>query len=236
MSTRQRTTTVVTSSVSPSAFGQSVTFTATVAASAPGAGTPAGTVTFKQGSNVLGTITLDANGQATFTTTALPVGSLHITAAYSGSVNWSASTSPALTQTVTKDNTATALTSSSDPSVNGHSVTFTATVTANAPGGGIPSGKVAFMDGTKKLGAVALDATGHASFATSKLAIGNHKITAVYKGSSDDNTSTSPVVVQTVNSLAQAQRAARRRRRRLRASGVPASSLPHSLGFRSGQS
>jgi hypothetical protein len=38
------TTTTVASSVNPSVFGQSVTFTATVNAAAPGAGTPTGTV------------------------------------------------------------------------------------------------------------------------------------------------------------------------------------------------
>src|SRR5439155_299947 len=41
------TTTGLTSSVQPSVFGQPVTFTATVAAKSPGAGTPTGTVTFK---------------------------------------------------------------------------------------------------------------------------------------------------------------------------------------------
>src|SRR5207253_402671 len=49
------TTTAVASSANPSAFGQSVTFTATVAATAPGAGTPTGTVTFKDGASTLGT-------------------------------------------------------------------------------------------------------------------------------------------------------------------------------------
>src|SRR5262249_56922774 len=40
------TTTSVTSSLNPSVYGQSVTFTATVSANAPGSGTPQGTVTF----------------------------------------------------------------------------------------------------------------------------------------------------------------------------------------------
>ena len=47
------TTTAVTSSADPSVVGQSVTFTAIVTASSPGLGTPAGTVTFKDGTTTL---------------------------------------------------------------------------------------------------------------------------------------------------------------------------------------
>src|SRR5207249_12223372 len=52
---------------SPSVYGQSVTFTATVTATAPGAGTPTGTATFKDGLTTIGTGTL-AGGSATFST------------------------------------------------------------------------------------------------------------------------------------------------------------------------
>ena len=55
------TTMVVASSASPSAFGQSVTFTATVSAAS---GTPTGSVIFKNGTTTLGTVPLDANGVA----------------------------------------------------------------------------------------------------------------------------------------------------------------------------
>ena len=68
---------------------------------------------------MLGTGTLNANGQATFTTATLAVGSSRITADYNGSGNFNASTSATVTQTVTKDNSATALTSSKNPSVEG---------------------------------------------------------------------------------------------------------------------
>src|SRR5262249_12746323 len=77
----------VTSSLNPSPPGQPVTFTATVAAVAPGAGTATGTVTFKDGSSVLGTGSLQLiNGvdQATFTTAALGGGSHTITAGCAG--------------------------------------------------------------------------------------------------------------------------------------------------------
>src|SRR5205823_1161246 len=60
--------TVDLSSANPSLSGQPVTFTATVTAKSPGAGTPTGTVTFKDGSTILGTGTLDGSGQGTFVT------------------------------------------------------------------------------------------------------------------------------------------------------------------------
>ena len=62
--------------------GQTVTFTATVAATSSNT-IATGTVTFKDGSTVLGTATLNA-GKATYSTSALAAGSHAITASYSG--------------------------------------------------------------------------------------------------------------------------------------------------------
>src|SRR5207249_9037717 len=64
------TTSAVASSINPTVFGQSTTFSATVAAVAPGAGTPTGTVSFRDGATTLGTGTL-ASGLATFLTSSL---------------------------------------------------------------------------------------------------------------------------------------------------------------------
>src|SRR5205085_3433033 len=88
-------TTAVTSSATPSVFGQSVTFTATVAAVAPGSGTATGSVVFSDGTTVLGTATVNGQGQATLTTAALGLGSHSITADYSGDNNFIASSSSA---------------------------------------------------------------------------------------------------------------------------------------------
>jgi hypothetical protein len=102
---QDQTTTTLASSANPSVNGEEVSFTATVAAISPGAGTPTGTVTFMDGTTILGTATLNGvggNDQATFTTSALSVsGSPHsITAVYSGDTNDQGSTSGALGQTV----------------------------------------------------------------------------------------------------------------------------------------
>src|SRR5207247_1761140 len=140
------TTSGVTSSANPSVSGQPVTFTATVKAKTAGAGTPTGTVTFKDGPTILGTGTLDSAGQAMFTTSTLAVGSHSITASYGGDANFNGSTSPRITQSV-KYGTTTSVSSSLNPSVFGQSVKFTATVTANSPGSGTPTGKVTFKDG-----------------------------------------------------------------------------------------
>jgi hypothetical protein len=84
------TTTAVTSSVNPSDFSQSVTFTATVTS---GAGTPTGSVQFKDNGTNLGTaVTLNGSGVATVSTSSLSVGSHTITAEYAGAANFGAST------------------------------------------------------------------------------------------------------------------------------------------------
>ena len=148
---RAGTTSVVTSAANPSAFGQSVTFTATVKAVAPGSGTPTGSIRFLDGSNVLGTVTL-SGGKAAFKTTALGAGSHTITVSYTGDGNFVTSTSEPLTQTVNQAATPSKVTSSANPSVFGQSVTFTATVKAVAPGSATPTGTVSFLDGSTTLG------------------------------------------------------------------------------------
>jgi Big-like domain-containing protein len=100
---------------------------------------------------------------------------------------------------VNKDATTSSVTSSLNPWRHNQSVTFTATVTANAPGTAVPSGSITFKDGTKTLSTMTLNASGKATFSTSTLARGSHSITVVYAGSANFLGSTSPVLTQTVN-------------------------------------
>src|SRR5437763_13847299 len=66
---KANTATALLSSLNPSSFGQSVTFTATVTS---GAGTPSGTVQFKDnGTNLGAPLALNAGGVATFITSSL---------------------------------------------------------------------------------------------------------------------------------------------------------------------
>jgi hypothetical protein len=191
------TTTALKSSANPSVYGQSVTFTATVGAVAPGGGIPTGTVTFKDGGTTLGTSTLDTNGVATFSISTLRVASHSITAVYGGDGNDLDSTSAVVSQVINKASTAATLTSSVNPSVYGQSVTFTATVGAVAPGGGIPTGTVTFKDGLRTLGTLTLSG-GVATVTTSTLSVGTHSITATYNGSTNYKTSTSATLSQKV--------------------------------------
>jgi hypothetical protein len=80
------TSTALASAPNPSAFGQSVTFTATVTS---GSGVPAGTVTFTEGATVWASnVGVNGSGQAGFSTTALSVGSHTLTATFTGASGW----------------------------------------------------------------------------------------------------------------------------------------------------
>jgi hypothetical protein len=201
------TITGLSSSVNPSVYGQAVAFTATVTANAPGSGTPTGTVDFLDttSNSDLGTGTLQVvNGvnQATLTTAALGVGGHTITATYQGDSNFLSSTA-SLTQTVNQDSTTTGLSSSVNPSIYGQAVTLTATVTANAPGSGTPTGTVDFFDTATNtdLGSATLQVVNgvdQATLTTAGLGVGAHTITATYKG--DGNfLSSNGSLKQTVN-------------------------------------
>src|SRR5207249_871650 len=78
--TRPSSSTVITASSNPSVYGQSLSLTATVTGPS---GAPTGTVTFLDGTTVLGTVAL-GGGTATFTTSSLRAGVHGITAIYGG--------------------------------------------------------------------------------------------------------------------------------------------------------
>src|SRR5262249_40085394 len=96
-----------------------------------------------------------------------------------------------VTQTVNASNTTTALTASTAAPVFGQPVTFTATVSAVAPGIGTPTGTVTFMDGASTLGTGTL-ASGVATLtttATNNLGLGGHSIPAVSGAPTNSNPS-----------------------------------------------
>jgi sugar lactone lactonase YvrE len=192
------------SSPHPSVFGQSVRFTTTVSASGAN-GTPTGRVTLSDGGTPIGTITLDGTGQANFTTSALTASAIGhtISASYSGDSTYAEDTSNTVTQVVNKADTTTTVTSSTNPSLFGQSVTFTATVSPVAPGAGTPTGTVTFLDNGNPIGSGTLSGSGVATFATS-LSVANHTITTNYVGDGNFNGSTgsltgNPQVVNKAN-------------------------------------
>jgi hypothetical protein len=194
------TTSSVGTNGSPSFFGNAVLFTATVVV-ATGAGTPTGTVTFKDGAATLGTGALNGSGHAILFTAALAVGSHSITAVYAGDGNFTGSTSGPITQNVVQGTTTTAVATSGSPSTLGGSVTFTATVNV-VSGAGIPTSTVTFKDGASTLGTGTLNGVGgndQATFSISTLGVGSHSITAVYAGDTDFTGGTSAGIIQVVN-------------------------------------
>jgi hypothetical protein len=186
------TSTIVSSTLKPSTFGQSVTFTVNVVA----AGAATGTITFRDGSTVLATVPL-SSGQASLSTSALTAGSHSITASYSGDTRFLGNTSAVLAEMVNRAQTATAASTSVTTFIFNQSVTLTATVGAISPGSGIPTGTVTFKDGNTTLGTGNLS-SGTATFTTSLLAVGSHSITAVYGGDSNFMGSASTAMAQQV--------------------------------------
>jgi hypothetical protein len=196
------TTTTLTSSPNPSLVGQPVTFTATVSSTD---GTPPNgeTITFNNGSAVLGTSSL-SGGTASLTTSFPQVGTFTITATYAGDATFAASTSPALQETVNAASryaTSTALASNLNPSTYGQPITFTATVTST--GGTPPNGDtVTFYNGSNVLGTASLNG-GIASLTKSSLQSGIHTISATYLGDANFTASTSPGLLQVVDTAGQ---------------------------------
>jgi hypothetical protein len=188
------TQTLLTASANPSIAGKNLTLTATVSVTT-GGGVPTGTVNFYNGTTLLGTGTLNATGVATYSTATLAVGSYSITADYQGDTNNTASTSSVLALSVVQATTTTQLTASATTVSANTPVVLTATVTGN---GGVPTGQVTFMDGTTNIGGGALNAKGVATLSISTLTVGQHNITAVYSGDTDDAGSTSAAVTITV--------------------------------------
>ena len=173
------TTATLNSSANPSAFGQSITLSVGVTADALLSSTPSGTVNFTDGSNPLGSATLNG-GTAAITLNSLAAGSHNIVAAYSGDSTFAAS-GATLSQAVNKAATSVVAASSVNPSLLGQSTTLSATISVTSPGAGTPSGSVTFFDGTTSLGTGTLFG-GTVSLTAASLTVGTHTIKATYSG------------------------------------------------------
>ncbi len=202
------TTTTVSSSVNPSTFGQLVALTATISPVSPASGTPTGTVQFSvNGSNISSPVPL-SGGTATLNVQDLSGGYNIITASYSGDsiFDTSNNTASPFVQTVNKGATTTTISSSSNNSVLGQEVTFTANISSVTPG--IPTGTVAFYDGTTLIGTGSVQvntinsdtgvASSLASIQISSLSLGTHSITTSYPGDGNFMPSTSSEITESI--------------------------------------
>jgi hypothetical protein len=194
------TTTVLTVDHTAVVTGQSLSLTATIAATAPGRSTAGGigsTVTFQaDGINLPGCAAVAVSSSRAVC--AVPAGftmSHTITAAYSGDANFTASTATPLAETVAPADTSVALAATPNPAVQKQPVTYSATISVTAPGDGAPSGTVAFSD---EAGAIADCASALVSTSAPYVAtcsatagdVGTEAITATYSGDSAFNGST----------------------------------------------
>lgn len=186
---RAQSATTLTSSGNPSAWGQSVLFTATVAPAPPAAGRPGGSVTFRDGEVVLGTAAVNGAGEASLLLDGLKPGTHAVTASYEGDASFAASASSALNQAIAKVASVTSLLVSPTSPFLGPIVTLAATVQSSLPGLPPPTGLVTFRDGATSLTTNALSA-GSASFVTGLLSAGSHTLSADYSGDANYASST----------------------------------------------
>lgn len=179
------TTTALSSSVNPTKYGQSVTFTAEVDVVAPGAGTPVGGVQFNIDGNPFGTAVPLSGNTAELTLSNLTAGNHDVIAVYNGNADFATSTSAPLVQGVDMAETETTLTTSDPNPVSGQPLTYTAQVAPVAPGAGTPTGQVQFtVDGDPLGGPVNL-AGGQATSPATNLLVGSHSVVATYLGDSN---------------------------------------------------
>jgi hypothetical protein len=188
------TTLAVGSSLNPSVYGQTIALSATVTPQNGGA--PTGTVTFYDGTAVLGTANVSGNTACLFGVI-LAAGSNSIVASYSGDNNFLSSASAPLIQIVSQATTTLFLTSSANPIAENQTVTYTATITSQA--GGAPTGTVLFRDRTT-ITTVGV-AGGIARLTEAYSTLGNQVITASYSGDFNNAGSTSGSLAESVEDL-----------------------------------
>ena len=178
-------TTRVSSSLNPSSFGANVTLTALVTGTTTPL--PTGTVTFMDGTSILGTASLNASASASYVSTALTVGSHSVTASYGGDGGNAASASTGtLTQVVNTADQVIAFGSVPSLSVGG-----TTTVSAT---GGDSGNAVTFTSSTTSICTVIAS-----SGVINAVAAGNCIIAADQSGNSNYSTATQVTQIIVVN-------------------------------------
>jgi RHS repeat-associated protein len=182
------TTTALTASPNPVQAGQNVTLTATVWPA-----TATGTMAFKDGSTVLASVPV-SGGLASFSARFMSAGVHSLTAEYSGDTANAASTSAALSETVSTFVSSIALTVTPNPAFTNRALTMTATV--NSLQGG---GTVTFKSGSTVLGTLLLNGASSLTFNPTIGSAGAHSISAVYSGDANNSPATSNAVALQVS-------------------------------------
>lgn len=191
---KAETTTALVGAPSPTVSGQAVTFTATIAVQAPGAGTPTGGVQFNIDGQPFGTA-VPLNGlSAELTVSSLSTGHHDVEAVYNGDANFASSSSGDITHSVDKADSDIALSTSDSTAVAGQPLTFTSVVTAVAPGSGTPTGTVQFAVNGDPLGSPVTLTGGQANSPVANLPAGSYTITADYSGDANFGGGTDTII------------------------------------------
>ncbi|MEC0226660.1 Ig-like domain-containing protein [Paenibacillus alba] len=183
-------------------FGEPITFTAYVSNTNGSDLPPTAQVTFKANGSVISPpVNLDGNGIATLITASLPVGSLSITAEYSGDANHGASLSTPVTQYVTNNPLQVELTVV--PPTNSHfqygdPISFTASVGGLIGDQGQP-GSISLRDNGVEKARVTADVYGGKEIVLTGVSSGTHHFTAIYEREGITNGITSQEVVVVVH-------------------------------------
>jgi hypothetical protein len=180
---QSQTTTALTAAPEPSVVGQSVTLTATVSVTAPGAGPPggavlSGTADFFNGATLLGSSSLGAGGVATLSTSFATSGTFQLHAVYNGDTNYAGSTSVDYPHVVGAVATTTTIASDlPDPSGQGQAYAVVVSVTSQF--GATPTGTVVVDDGVGQTCNITL-AAGAGSCNISSTTLGALTLTATF--------------------------------------------------------
>ncbi len=193
------TRTAVVSSAAPAVWRQLITFSATVTPENLSLGAATGSVEWRIDGVSVGSASLDGTGVATLTTAALGRGTHTVVATFVITGTMAGSTSPPLSQRVNRAATVTVVTLTS-PVTPKALKTYHATLSAVAPGRGIPNaGTVRFrIDGVDR-GTPRPVINGVATWTTARvLSPGKHRIVAIYTGATNFLGSRSAAVTQQV--------------------------------------
>jgi sugar lactone lactonase YvrE len=185
----------------PASVGASVTMTASITVPAGQSNTtqPTGTVSFYDGSTLLGLGTV-SNGTATYVASFATVGMHNLSAVYTGDTNFGTSTSANVVESITAYSAGITLASSINPTIVGQQTMLSSIVT-NSSGQSMttqPTGTVSFYDGAALLGTSTI-VSGMATYPASFGTAGSHTLTAVYSGDLNYGAATSGALVQVVN-------------------------------------
>ncbi|MDE2432578.1 MAG: Ig-like domain repeat protein [Burkholderiales bacterium] len=182
------TSTALSLDVTSSIFGQTVTLSATVSGQGP-----SGSVQFMDNGVAIGAAVPLSNGTASYATSSLAVGPHNLTATYGGDPANQASTSASVALSVQQTSSVTLQATPSSLQA-GQAVTLTAQVSGSSP-----TGSVQFKDGANDLGAPVAVSSGMATLSINLMTAGDHSLSGVYLGDSNNTSSQSAATSLTVS-------------------------------------